>query len=431
MKLNNLPPQLTWDLSHEDRQNYLKKLLLEQINWVTRNVPFYEDLRLDLDSFDKMPLGEILLELPVINKQDIKNRNTDFLSKRELPGNWTKTGGSTGEPVEIFQDKEKIRRGKQSVAFGRGWWGLKNGQKCFYIWGHSASFVSGYKGFISKNLIPVKDFLRNRLRVNAYMMDQTSLSEYIRKILRYQPIMIIGYTSTVHMLAKRYNFEGYKPDDLRNMRGIIVTADPCYPYQKEEIQEIFGAPVILEYGSVEVGAVAYSHPDGTFRVLEDHFIIETLEDKSGLYKIVVTDLSSRFQPFIRYSMDDFCDNPIANVPGIGYRSIGNITGRRLDAIVGCNGELLHGVYLSHMVNIQYPEVLRYRFYQDIEGYITLEVQLSENSEKNINSENMIINNLAAELGHNIDVGIKYVEDFPQTPSGKFRWVVSEKYQSIM
>lgn len=429
MKMNYLSPRINWDLSQEDRQKYHKYLLLEQLHWATRNVPFYENLRLDIEYLKKMTSDEILLELPIIHKQDIKNRNTDFLSKRKLRGNWAKTGGSTGEPVEIFQDKGKIRWGKQSVAFARSWWGLKNGQKCFYIWGHSASFASGFHGFIGKNLLPLKDFLRNRLRVNAYMMDQTSLSDNVRKILKFQPTMIIGYTSTVHMLAKRYDFEGNRPYDLHNLRGIIVTADPCYPYQREEIQKIFGVPVIQEYGSIEVGAIAYSYPDGSFRVLEDRFILETLEDKSGFYKIVVTDLSSRFQPLIRYSMDDFCDNPVENVPGNGYRSIGNIIGRRLDAIVGFNGKLLHGVYLSHLVNIQYPEVLRYRFYQDIEGRISLEVQLRENCKKNRYSENTIIKILTTELGDDIDVRIKYVKDFPQTPSGKFRWVVSEKYQS--
>ena len=56
--------------------------------------------------------------------------------------------------------------------------------------------------------------------------------------------------------------------------------------------------------------------------------------------------------------------------------------------------------------------------------------MNDDRNKNLNAENKIINSLLSVLGGDINIKIVYVDKFPQTPSGKFRWVVSEKFQSI-
>ncbi len=353
-----------------------------------------------------------------------------MLAEDLLPGHWSKTGGSTGEPTLVYHDYEQQRWDKQSVAFARGWWGLRMGQRCFYVWGHSASLASGWAGYKDRLLRPMKDLLRNRMRVNAYRMDRDSLHNHLVRLLRYQPEMIIGYTSSVYLLAQQYLDEGYSKQHLRNIRGIIVTADPCYPFEQEVIQSAFGVPVAIEYGSVEVGEIAYGHPDGTFRILEDRLIVETLSVENDLYQIIVTDLGGRSQPLIRFNMADYCRMPVAVPPnGNGYRTIGMVEGRVLDSIVGDGGRCLHGVALSHIVNVTYPNALRYRFIQGSDKHLRIELQLKPTTSVNPDAENQLLSYLTGELGQGIPIELVYVQEFEPTRSGKFRWVKSDASDS--
>lgn len=432
MEAEPYQPSAIWALSGQQRVAYQKQRLLQQLRWAVQCVPFYQGLNLNIRSLQEAHLNEILNSLPIVTKDLLRGRNPDFLSSESMSGYWSRTGGSTGEPTEIFYDRKKIKWGKASVAFARGWWGVRAGQRCFYMWGHSASLASGWRG--RKNIIlrSVKDLLRNRFRVDAYRLDQGSLRRYVQKLIRIQPTMIIGYTSAIYLLAQRFQAEGYSPADLPKLRCIIVTADPCFRFQSEIIQDAFGAPLIEEYGSAEIGVIAYSHPDGSFRVLEDRLIVETplcpdsSSGQSEAYSVIVTDLSARFQPLIRFDMADLCLTQISAAPDdSGFQVMGKVAGRVLDTIHGHTGQMLHGVVLSHIVNSRYPDVLRYRFYQNSNGEIQVALQLKPTKEASMFAEKHLIRYLKDKLGESIGIKIKYVDGFPETPSGKFRWVVSE------
>jgi phenylacetate-CoA ligase len=430
MRVNKISPKECWQLNGLEREEYHRQQLLALLEWVSREVPYYQGLQLPLAELHRLDLSGILKSLPIVTKDMIRGRTPDLLAINPVRGYWSKTGGSTGEPTEIFHDRIKSRWDKESVAFARSWWGLRLGQRCLYLWGHGASLAPGWPGMKDRILRPIKDFLRRRLRLNAYRMDQDSLSRYVRKLVRFRPTMIIGYTSSVYLMAQRFLYEGFDAKRLPGLRGIIVTADPCYPFQAELILTAFGAPVIVEYGSVEVGAIAYSHPDGTFRVLEDRFIVETPSSWGELFEVVVTDLSSRTQPLIRFAMADQTRSSIAGPPdGAGFRIMGSIEGRTLDSVLGESGRRLHGVALSHIVNACYPEILRYRFYQRSDGQLRIELQLKPDAQIHLESEKHLIAYLHNELGASIPMQVVYGQNFPSTPSGKFRWVVSEMAQA--
>jgi phenylacetate-CoA ligase len=252
----------------------------------------------------------------------------------------------------------------------------------------------------------------------------------VQKLIRFQPEMIIAYTSTVYLLAQRFLMDGYNANHLNNLRGIIVSCDPCYPYQAEVIQAAFGAPIIVEYGCMEVGSIAYSHPDGTFRALEDRLIVETPMGLGGLPEVIVTDLSSFFQPLIRFAIDDNVQKSIAAPPqGIGFRTLGPIEGRVFDMVSGEGDRCLHGAALSDCVKSSYPDVLRYRFYQGADGFLRVELQLKPNARADGKLEKHLLTFLREELGSTIPIELVYVESFPQTLSGKFRMIVSEMPQA--
>ena len=111
---------------------------------------------------------------------------------------------------------------------------------------------------------------------------------------------------------------------------------------------------------------------------------------------------------------------------LSFRTLGKIDGRVLDLIVGADGRRLHGVALSHIVNATYPDVLRYRFHQKADGHLKIELQLKPEAQIILEMENRLRTYLYEKLGTTLPIEVIYVNNFPPSPSGKFRWVISEK-----
>jgi phenylacetate-CoA ligase len=235
----------------------------------------------------------------------------------------------------------------------------------------------------------------------------------------------MGYTTAIYLLALEALKRG-KTKGFDRLRGVVVTSEPCYPFQKEVIAKAFGAPVIQEYGSVEFGVIAYEHPDGTIRVLEDRILVETIPTgREAEYEILVTDLSNFSQPLIRFAIGDRTLGPISQpTDGRGFRTIGFIEGRLMDVIQSPDGRRLHGVTLSHILN-SYPQVLRYRFHQRSDASLRVELQLKGGEARNAAAEAHCRRIIEANLGPLVPVEFVYVKDFPPSTSGKFQWIISE------
>src|SRR3954463_11055871 len=88
----------------------LEGLQLERLNrvWLhaRAHVPYYRRLagRLGLP-VRFAGLAEFQDRVPLLHKQHVRENPRDFLSDRATPGHWTRTGGSTGTPMQVFWGK--------------------------------------------------------------------------------------------------------------------------------------------------------------------------------------------------------------------------------------------------------------------------------------------------------------------------------------
>jgi phenylacetate-CoA ligase len=144
-------------------------------------------------------------------------------------------------------------------------------------------------------------------------------------------------------------------EGARPVKLIFAAGDRMTDVYRRYVQDIWKAPVILGYGSTEMGGglgMECSRRDG-YHVDEFNFLLEILNpDAEGYGELVMTTLSRRTMPMIRYRVSDvtrFIDEPCPC--GATIRRIARIKGRRDEMVVMGAGNMhpeifekvLHGV----------------------------------------------------------------------------------------
>lgn len=112
---------------------------------------------------------------------------------------------------------------------------------------------------------------------------------------------------------------GYKPDkDFPELRALFVGGEPLSRARRARIAELWGVPVVEEYGSTETGSLAGECPKGRMHLWADRAIFEVYHPETGEVtstgsgQLVVTPLFRRGMPLLRYNLAD--DVEISDAP---------------------------------------------------------------------------------------------------------------------
>jgi phenylacetate-CoA ligase len=118
---------------------------------------------------------------------------------------------------------------------------------------------------------------------------------------------------------------GYEPArDFPTLRALFVGGEPLTPSRRARIEEIWGVPVVEEYGSTETGSLAGQCPQGTMHLWADRAVFEVHDPLTGYTspagrgQLVVTPLYREAMPLIRYNIAD--DVEVSYTPcGCGWK----------------------------------------------------------------------------------------------------------------
>jgi phenylacetate-CoA ligase len=104
---------------------------------------------------------------------------------------------------------------------------------------------------------------------------------------------------------------GYEPGrDFPALRALFVAGEPLSPARRARIAELWGVPVIEEYGSTETGPLAGQCPEGRLHLWADRALFEVHDPESGRGgpygrgQLVVTMLGREAMPLLRYNLED-------------------------------------------------------------------------------------------------------------------------------
>lgn len=328
---------------------------LKRINnlWdgATRNIPHYRNLvkRLGLPkSFDS--LQQYIALVPPLTKDVFQTQDVPYWHQKPRPNRKRITGGSTATPIQIPTWRREYEANRLDPWLGRSWYGIDPCNRLLLYWGHSHLLGEGWRGKVNGWLRSIKDLVQNYKRCSSYDMSQTALRNAGRCLLESKARFVLGYSCYLDRLAKTNAHLSSAFADL-GLKAVIGVAEG-FPFEDSEprIEEVFQAPVGMEYGSVETGLIAHTHPTGGYRVFWNNYLLESCPG-SALQEVFVTSLFRRCTPLFRYQLNDryeFADES-QQAAGCSTLSFGRVVGRSNSSISLPNGQILHSESATHIV----------------------------------------------------------------------------------
>ncbi len=382
--------------------------------------PFYRE-RFDRAGFhpDDVSCLEDLRAVPPLEKREIQE-NRDALVAR----NWPRadlipnqTGGSTGSPVAFFLGGDrKCSRAAATLRHNR-WAGWEVGDKAAVIWGAPRDRPTDHWRGRLRGLL-----LREPLWLDTGHVTEAKLIAFHQALHRYRPKLIQAYARSAVLFArylKANNLDAYQP------HAIVTSAETLETADRELLEEVFGCRVFNRYGCREVSVLA-SECDAHrgLHVMAEGLYLE-IETPDGPARpgevgaIFVTDLLNHAMPLIRYRIGDMGSWAAGECPcGRGLPRLEKVAGRVTDFLVGCDGQLVSGVFLATYVVAQRPSLGQVQIHQHTAAAITYRIKPGRDFVPGEDAD-YLRRTTRQYLGDEAVVDVEIVDDLPAEASGKF------------
>jgi phenylacetate-coenzyme A ligase PaaK-like adenylate-forming protein len=389
---------------------------------ISEHVPFYTALARD----GKAPIEfrsweEFRETLPIADRAFVQSHGRELSDTSRPPDFVRTTGGSTAQPVQLPSWQSELDHANADYWLGRSWFGISPSDKLFLLWGHSHQLGHGVRGKINALRRDLKDRLLGYLRWSAYDLSDEALRRGGDAFLKFRPRYAIGYSVGLDRFA-RVNADRAAEFRSLGLKAVIATAEGFPRADSAEfIANIFGCPVVMEYGSVECGPVAYQSPQGPFEIFWRHWFMEGLPSPEvpGAFELFLTSLYPRCFPLVRYRMGDLItDDP--NIPQFA-QEFDRVIGRCNDCVTLPDGRTIHSEAFSHAVK-ECPSVLSFQVVQRRNGAIEFNYIPGARTETD---ELEIRRRLGLIHPALMDVSLRRVSEIPQTIAGKTRSIVVE------
>ena len=382
--------------------------LRDIVRFAAGNTRFYhEHYGVLADSF----AGDIT-RLPILHKADVVTHLPDMLVRGADPQR-TKighTGGSTGKPLAFYYDDAKhelMRAGMMRSYMFSGW---QPGQMVLNFWGARQDTVPG--GVFGGDTI--NDFIAAEKTLPAHTITESRLHAWARFIQRYRPVLLQGYASILTALARYIS-------DRRlampaSLRGVYSTAEVLDATQRQSIADAFACPVFNQYGSREIPNIACECRHGNMHIFTDMVWLESLDGQ-----LVVTSLTNRLMPMIRYAIGDSGLLKEGNCAcGSPFPMMQMDMCRQNDLILGPDGRRIHPSYFNGLL-YGLTQIEQYQFVQDAPGKIRLSMVAAAPLDEAITV------NLRDSLRHHngLELELAYVDTIARSASGKHRFVIRQ------
>jgi phenylacetate-CoA ligase len=257
-------------------------------------------------------------------------------------------------------------------------------------------------------------------------MDGAALARFAARLHRRPPSLLFGHAHSVYLFAEYLRAAGGAP--IRP-RGIITTAMVLHAWQRRAIEEVFGRPVTNRYGCEEVSLIACEcERHQGLHVNADGVYVELLRDSRPADpgepgSVVVTDLTNRAMPLLRYQVGDVAVAAGRPCPcGRGLPVLGRVEGREADYVVTARGELISGVSLTENFALHLPGVAQLQIVQEAVSRFRFRIVCGPDfGPATLDKLRLLV---AERFGDGAAWECEYLERIPPEPSGKYRFCIS-------
>ncbi len=215
------------------------------------------------------------------------------------------SSGSTGQRVSFLYDRYTVEHYEAARWRGLSWWDITPSSRSVMIWANPLDLSRGQS---LKHRLSERH-LKNRKTIPAFDVTPENLSKHVRMINQFKPEYIYGYPSAMFTFAQLMRKSGlmlsHKP------KIVLSTSETLYADQRALFTQVFGCPVVNEYGARDAGILAYECPRGKLHCTAENALLEVLHPLTlkpqpigtpGL--LAVTDLHNYVMPRLRYLLGD-------------------------------------------------------------------------------------------------------------------------------
>lgn len=358
-----------------------------------------------------------LKDLTLLSREDLQNHYKNILCNDAGEVYPNSSGGSTGNPVNFYQDESYKSFSQAANLLFLNWMGIRSGDRSAAIWGADRDF----RDLSLRDKFWVK-FDRGK-SLNAFSMSDEQIKIFLGEMNRFKPRLIYGYASALNLVAKFIN----NTEPLKFVPvAVRSSAEMLYDFQRREIERAFGTKVFDFYGSREINNLSgeCSAHEG-MHILSSGRIVEIVDDEGRSVadgiggQIAVTDLTNFAFPFVRYLNGDMAVKSTSRCScGREYPLIEKIQGRTSDVIV-LDGQFIHGEFFTHLFYNR-PEIIQFQLIQEDPRKLKL-IVVSREENPNLDD---VIAGIRKKVGAELYIEIEFTDHIPPTASGKHRFTIS-------
>lgn len=415
-----------WNTIEENKEIQRKKLF-KLIKYAGENIPYYKKVIEEYKiKFSEDNIFNDIKKIPILTKEIIRNNFDElykFIDNTYYPNT---TGGSTGKPVTLYQDKDYFGWAAANKILLNEWAGIQIGDPIVKIWGSLRDILKGGQGF--------KGYLRQKFSgitiLNSDRMTENDLYEYVRNINYIKPDLILAFTNSIDELARfiqKHQLLIYSP------RAVMTTAGVLYPEVRSRIKKVFRTKIFNRYGSQEVSDIACNcNKNEELHLFSDIHYLEIVDEEGREVKtgkignIIITLLTNYTMPLVRYKIEDrgilskkecSCGRGLPLLEKVVGRIRGNFKNKFGDHVNG-------GVFID-LFYFQ-DHIKQFQIIQEAVDFIVINLVLTDKSKikdtdqyfKEINQKIWKI------MGHKTKIKYNIVDEIKPSPSGKYMYAFS-------
>lgn len=374
---------------------------------------------------------EAFHDVPVLEREELRRQFDALACNDRIEGRYeiNRSSGSTGHQVRFLQDRDygDWRRAAQILA--ESWAGYWYGMPKVLLWGSPQDLELGHETL----RLRMGRWLRNETCLSAFDMAPASMIEYLDRIDALKPFAVHGYADCVFELArmaKRLRRQPHRP------QAVMTTAVTLYPHMRDAIAEVFG-PVFNHYGAREAGLIAAETADHDgLMVIAAINHVEILRPDgtpcgpSEPGDVVVTNLTNRTMPLIRYRIGDVAAWKDPRADAKVWPVLEKVLGRSDDFIRLSDGSAVAPEMIEYLLVLVLNDedwYDQFQAHQESLDVITVSLVLSPTGaacEKLSRRLEEVAQAIGRAVRNMCRVDVKIVDHLAPTPSGKHRRVTS-------
>jgi phenylacetate-CoA ligase len=406
----------------ERLQAYRWERLQRLLQYAFENSPFYrarfaeagrrpEDIR----------TAEDLAALPPLTKEDLREHAGEITTEigRRRGGVVKETSGSTGVPLRVRVDREAMAEKWAATIRHNRWAGYDVGDRIGLIWGD----------------IEIPATIRQRLRralvdrvevLDSQRLEARAMAAFAEALRRKCIRVLVAQAQPLCIFAEFLRAEGI--GDLP-VRAVIPTGMVLHGAQRQMLEQSLGWEVFDRYGAEETSVLASEcEAHQGLHVNAEGLWLEVVTDDgpAGVGEegeLLVTDLTNRAMPLIRYQIGDVAAGEEGRCPcGRTLPRLRRMSGRVADCVSSPDGFVVSGIAITdHVTRI--PGVRQMQVVQDQADHLLFRIVRAPEWTEGSRAQ---LGTLAARLfGPRMRFDCEFVPRIEADEAGKYRFCVSQ------